>query len=53
MGCSTCGGGRQSQTEEVGDYVVRWPDGSSKTVKGERQAKVELVLKPGGSYAKV
>lgn len=53
MGCSTCGGQRKSEAEQTADYVVRWADGSSKTVKGEHQAKVELVLKPGGSYAKV
>ena len=53
MGCSSCGGTRKSEAEQAADFVVRWPDGTSKTVKGEHQAKVEIVLKPGGSYAKV
>lgn len=51
MGCSTCGGKSAQQPAE--QYEVTWPDGTSKIVNSVHAARVELVMKPGGTSRKL
>lgn len=51
MGCSTCGGKSTQQPAE--QFVVTYPDGTTKTVTSEHAARVEAVMKPGSTYAKL
>lgn len=51
MGCSTCGGARKDAPAE--QYEVSWPDGTKKIVNSEHAARVELVMKAGGTSRKL
>jgi len=51
MGCSSCGGRSASAPKE--NFKVTYPDGSHKVVGSEHEARIEMVLKPGSTYAKM
>lgn len=51
MACG-CGGGVPENTAQQ-EYVVRMPDGTTKTVQGEANAKIEVTLAgSGASYSR-
>lgn len=50
MGCGC--GGAQVETTPQAEYVVTLPDGTTKTVIGEHNAKIEITMAGGGSYTK-
>lgn len=44
-----CNGGAPKAPEQ--EFVVRLPDGSTKTVVGEHAARVEVTMAGGGTYS--